>query len=515
MSISIRTHEGHVVRTEADSEATLEQAIFLTGVWEGVPLCSGLGRCGLCRVRFRSKPPKPAAEDRRRFSREELANGWRLACLHPANPCDVEIPEPVRAARTGLRAIPKLESFDLTVDLGTTTMHWAAASGDEVIAEGGELNPQNGLGAEIMSRLAHAATPEGAQTLRDLVSRRIRKLVLTLEEVSDGRCGKLVISGNAAMVYLLLGMDPRPLSSAPYGLEYRGGDKRTIAEGIPVAYIPPLLAPFVGADISAGLLAVEINGQPPEYPYLLADLGTNGEFVLALSPEERLIASVPMGPALEGVGLAFGRTAGPGSVTGFDLTPMGLHPRRLPGRTEHPGMTGTAYLSLCANLLSLGLLDESGRFGHGTTPLAARFAARVVKHRGEPAFDCGDGLFLPASDVEEILKVKAAFDLAVSALLREAGIGPSALKIFHLAGALGEHVGIGDLERLGFLPSGAAGRVKRSGNTSLRGSLLLLRSEEARRRALELPVNTRLLDLTEANDFTDEYVKRMRFTHVG
>ncbi|WP_245628683.1 ASKHA domain-containing protein [Salidesulfovibrio brasiliensis] len=254
---------------------------------------------------------------------------------------------------------------------------------------------------------------------------------------------------------------------------------------------------------------------PPEYPFLLADLGTNGEFVLALSPDERLVASVPMGPAIEGVGLSCGRTAGPGAVTGFELSPSGLGPVSLPGKAGHPGMTGTAYFSLAALLLNHGVLDESGRFGHGTTPLATRLATRLKDRHGEPSFDCGEGLHLLASDVEELLKVKAAFDLAVSTLLRTAGLRPSGLKAMHLAGALGEHADIGDLERLGFLPAGIGSRVLRAGNTSLSGTQRLLASPEARVWVERLPQGIRPVDLTDNENFTDDFVKRMRFTHVA
>lgn len=513
--ITIHTHDGRTIETAAAPEQPLEHIVFLTGLWAGVPLCAGLGRCGLCRVRFISSAPKPAAEEREKLSEAALESGWRLACLHPAEPCEIELPEPVRASRKATRDIPHAERFSLAVDLGTTTLHWSALAGGEVIAEGGELNPQNGLGGEVMSRLAHSLKPGGAETLRRLVSERIRSLALDLEKATGGRCEALCVSGNSVMIYLLLGLDGSTLAAAPYRLRYRGGDERTIAKGIPRAYIPPLLAPFVGADLSAGLVAVECGEVPPEYPFLLADLGTNGEFVLALSPDERLVASVPMGPAIEGVGLSCGRTAGPGAVTGFELSPSGLAPVSLPGKAGHPGMTGTGYFSLAALLLTHGVLDESGRFGHGTTPLATRLAARLKDRHGEPCFECGKGLHLLASDMEELLKVKAAFDLAVSTLLRTAGLRPSGLKAMHLAGALGEHADIGDLERLGFLPAGIGNRVLRAGNTSLSGTQRLLSSPQARVWVERLPQGIRPIDLTDNENFTDDFVKRMRFTHVG
>ena len=47
----------------------------------------------------------------------------------------------------------------------------------------------------------------------------------------------------------------------------------------------------------------------PRFPLLLADMGTNGEFVLLRAGLPPLLASVPLGPALEGIGLRCGGIA--------------------------------------------------------------------------------------------------------------------------------------------------------------------------------------------------------------
>ena len=47
--------------------------------------CGGAGTCGKCRVQFLAEPvavPPPTDGDRRAFSAEQLAAGWRLACRH-------------------------------------------------------------------------------------------------------------------------------------------------------------------------------------------------------------------------------------------------------------------------------------------------------------------------------------------------------------------------------------------------------------------------------------------------
>ncbi len=567
--IRIKTHDARALELAPAEGQTLAQAIFLADLWDGVPLCAGLGKCGLCRVRFLSAPPAPAAEEPRRLGEEAVAHGWRLSCLHPARACQIELPEPKRSARSrttisnqtlgpatgqtpgqapGAATSQPFSSVaptsghaalaaSLAIDLGTTSIHWAALSATgELLSSGQGLNPQLGLGSEVMSRLAYAASPGGAATLSRLVLARLRMLVAQAEAAHGARVSRLCVAGNSAMTYLLLGLPVDGLARAPYCLDYAGGDERQLAPdvsedtvgglsgGLPVALIPPLLAPFVGADLSAGLAALQFSPQgPPAHPYLLADLGTNGEFVLALSKDEYLLASVPMGPALEGVGLRHGRVAGPGAVRAFALTPVGLRPEYIErpplpgpdGAGEDPGITGVGYLSLAATLLRARVLDESGRFVVPATPLTRRLAQGLTNLGGEQALDLGAGLLLPASDVEELVKVKAAFNLALSRLLTEAGLAPGALASVHLAGAMGEHVDIADLAALGFLPEALTGRVRRAGNTSLAGARLLLNNPQAWDWVLGLPGRCRVLDLASEPDFGSLYVERMVLRHVA
>ncbi len=513
MSILIHTHDGGRFALEPKSGDTLARTIFLSRLWHGVPLCSGLGKCGLCRVRFMADAPEPCGDEVRKLGPDAVADGWRLSCLHPSETCEVELPEPRRSQRAVHALKAGTGDFKLAVDLGTTTLHWTALVDGDPVATGSELNPQTGLGSEVMSRLAAAATAEGRFVLRALITDRITDLVRLAARNLGGECVGLAVSGNPAMTYILLGKKPDDLAAAPYTLSYTGGDEKKLGAGLPPAYIPPLLAPFVGADLSAGLTAVEYGGDP-RHPLLLADLGTNGEFILSVSPDKRYCASVPMGPALEGVGLSFGRTAAPGAITGFTLTPKGLEAHYFDGPQGDPGMTGTGYLSLTAVLLKQGVLTESGQFGGGTTPLAARLAERLTTVNGEPAFMVADGLYLPASDVEEILKVKAAFNLAMSALLKEAGLDPSGLAAIHVAGALGEHVSLDDLETLGFLPAGCAAKTVKAGNTSLKGTELMLTDPGARAFAQSVAATLTRLELAGDESFGTEFVTRMRFAHV-
>jgi uncharacterized 2Fe-2S/4Fe-4S cluster protein (DUF4445 family) len=121
---------------------------------------------------------------------------------------------------------------------------------------------------------------------------------------------------------------------------------------------------------------------------------------------------------------------------------------------------------------------------------------------------------LYASDVEALLKVKAAFCAAVKLLLAEAGLAFSDLSVVALAGSLGEHLSAGDLEVLGFLPPGAAPRVRPVGNASLDGACLAAGREDVRRWLAGLADRARLVDVVDVPDFQTIYLDSMRFFHV-
>lgn len=495
----------------AGGPLTVAQAVYLSGRFAPAALCSGLGRCGRCRVRFLAHPPKPGAEDRFVLAARDLAEGWRLGCRHPARPGAVlEVPA---APRGPVQAGPRPDAaLALACDLGTTSIQWAARDrAGQTVAEGQELNPQLGAGAEVMSRLAFAANPAGAALLRDLVLDALRRVCAGL----PGRATSLAVAGNAAMTLLLLGRPTRGLAAAPYHLDYGGGRLETLAPDLPETYILPQLAPFVGGDIAAGMAALALGQDPPAPPWVLADMGTNGEFVLALPDGRALVASVPLGPALEGVGLRFGRLAEPGVVCAFLLTPRGLSPVRLPGGPAAPGITGTGYLSLLARLRSLGVLDESGFFVPGASPLARRVASGLGEQAGERRLALPDDMYLAARDVEELLKVKAAFNLALSRLLAAAGLAVRDVSAICLAGALGRHAAPADLGELGFLPPGLGPRVRAVGNTSLAGARRMLADPAARDWAEALPARVSVLDLAADPGFQAAFLDRMRLAWVG
>jgi uncharacterized 2Fe-2S/4Fe-4S cluster protein (DUF4445 family) len=496
LKIEILHASGVVDSLSAEPGQTLLHLLFEAGIGRGRFVCAGSGLCGKCRVRFITNAPDPTPEEAALFGADDLADGWRLSCRYAVRQdCRIEVP----AQEISARAQERGEA--LAVDIGTTRIKWAVLENGLRGPEHALPNPQMGVGSEVMSRLRYALSS-------DVGRGHLRGCIMELLEDLVARTGapSLAVVGNSTMVALLLDVPLDGLAYAPYKVPWRGGQTVRLGGQLPPAYIPPLLGPFIGADISAGLASVA--SRMPAYPYVLADLGTNGEFVLALDADSYIACSVPMGPAIEGVGLCCGSVAGDGVLTRATLGPRGVQWAGGP----LSGVSGTGYLSVLALLRRIGVVDESGHFRDAAMPLARNVAERVRVHPLGRVFELEDHVFIAERDIEEFLKAKAGVNVALRALLGRAGLGEGDVARVYLAGALGEHADLGDLITLGFLPEIWRDRTEVAGNTALAGALLALESEATREWLDALPGRVVVERLVEEPEFGARFLRAMRFS---
>lgn len=530
------------IEVRARAGENLARAIWLSGAVPPRPLCLGLACCGLCRVRYAAAAPLPLPEDEAALGPQQTAEGWRLACRRsvPSRdaacgelalelPADAFAPPDAASPKTFApeRAFPPGQKAALGVDLGTTTIQWRAvalspdgkaAEPPAGLAEGGLLNPQAGAGADIMSRLALARSPDGLEILGMLARKAVGGIIggLKAEGLAPER---ICVAANTAMTDIFLGRNVDGLCAAPYRRSHAGGDVAEVP-GLGTVIIPPLPAPFVGGDLSAGLAVLLADACPR--PFVLADLGTNGELALLTEDERLYLASVPLGPALEGIGPERGSQAGPGVVVGFRLGPQGLQALLFddahgagarPRAGEAAGISATGYISLLALLFRLGVLDQTGHFARPEAlhlPLARAIAREIRPSSQGPRLMLPQGLWLGASDVELLLKVKAAFAVALEAICSAAGVASSRLRRLALAGALGQHLQAADLKDLGFAPGVPEKNMSAVGNTALAGACLLAASPCRLEPLAALCQSATVLELTEMLGFQKSYLARMR-----
>lgn len=492
---------------------TVHEAAALAGVTLDAP-CGGLGRCGGCRVRSGGGLFEPRPSERAALSPADLAGGWRLACMArvaaPATvqvgPADETSSGPSEVAASGGRG-----GLGAAIDVGTTTL--AAALVDladgRVVGTASALNPQVAFGHDVLSRVGRAIAGDG-DALLAAVTGELHRLVgrlLSGAGASDADLVDVVVVGNPAMVHLLIGRDPSPLVAPPYtGALVSAVDAPAGAVGLGGAsatvHIPPAMSAFVGADAVAASLAAGLDERAD--PVLLADLGTNGEVVLA-ARGALYATSAAAGPALEGASISSGMRAQPGAIDRVRLVDDRLEVGTVDGSAA-TGVCGSGLIDAIAALLDAGALDRSGRLvAHGV------LASLVRETEQGTAVELAPKVTLTQHDIREVQLAKGALAVAAAVLLEEADITADAVREVVVAGAFGSHVSPAALVRLGVIPPEWRDRVTFAGNAALDGAVTLLLDPRARERARALAQRARTVPLATRQDFQRRFLAALDF----
>ena len=410
-------------------------------------LCAGNGSCGSCRIRIAASAgvSVPSKREREVFSREELEQGWRLACLQrPAGPVRIEIPDyreedfEILAGRPDTEEKPQPgHRYGIALDLGTTTLALALTDLTEgrVIRTVSGLNRQRLYGADVISRI-QAAESGNLHRLSELVKEDIRTLIRQLLPPSAWAGTEVTIAANTAMIHLLLGLSCgglgsypfRPLTlggeelpwSAVFGdrpdsagqaepAEKRGRTEKAEQSGKAGRDRPQSIAAegdgrdskvrilrgissFIGADITAGIYALDLDLLKGNTLFL--DLGTNGEMVLVRDGRISC-ASAAAGPALEGGNLSCGTGSVPGAVCGLEICGSSVLLQTIGGKAP-VGFCGSGVIETAAALLEAGLMDRTGRLcedlkGQGFDLLKTGYILQGDALQGKGSFHPGQG----------------------------------------------------------------------------------------------------------------------------
>ncbi|MBI1921048.1 MAG: DUF4445 domain-containing protein [Geobacter sp.] len=406
------------------------------------------------------------------------------------------------------------------IDIGTTTLVVSLVdllSGRELVSLSA-LNPQSLHAQDVLSRIRFASEANGLRTMQRDVINALNLLIAEGGEqagiaVSD--IHEAVFSGNTCMLHLAAGVDPAPIGKCPFIPALRGGSYLAMAEtgvqGAPagIVYLPPVISGYVGADITAGMLAARLTELPGTI--LFIDIGTNGEMILAV--DGRLTAtSTAAGPAFEGMNISCGMRAARGAVEYAQVEEDGALAIRTIGETEPSGICGSGLLDLVGELVRTGMVGKSGRFADPADPsLLPLLAARLTKADGKTEFRVSERVYLTQKDVRQVQLAKGAIRAGIEFLLKEKGVAVADIDRVLIAGSFGYHLREESLITLGLLPRGVAGKVSFLGNTSRTGAEMLLINGELRSGLEKLVLDVEQVELTARADFDKVFVDAMGF----
>lgn len=474
--------------------------------------CNGRGVCGKCRVRFLQNAPEACEREKELLTAEELKKGIRLACMTEWTGQEVvvcsEKKDKKKVSESRIR-MKEEKAYGAALDLGTTTLAISLIglkSGEEVMTITG-TNHQRTYGADVISRI-QAANMGKLEELQICIRRDMVQLLCDLAEYAKIRLSeikKLVIAGNTTMCHLLMGDSCKGLGCAPFEPENLSLRRLTIGEllsgsgkeaevselFLTEAVILPGISAFIGADITAGLYACDMDKS--EEVQMLLDVGTNGEMVVG-NRNGFLAASAAAGPVFEGGNITCGMPAVTGAAAHVK-SQEGIC--EVIGAGEPEGFCGSGLIDAVAFLLDRRLIDENGTFCEAYFQTGYSFAAEKA----------GDGkCVLTQADIREIQMGKAAIRAGMDVLIKKR----KPEKIF-LAGGFGVSLDVHSAAAIGMFSKESADKICPAGNTVLKGLKKFLLEETAEERVLNIVCRTREMILANEPFFEEAYIEDMQF----
>jgi uncharacterized 2Fe-2S/4Fe-4S cluster protein (DUF4445 family) len=543
-------------RLDVPAGTSLLEAVRRAGVELETP-CEGTGTCGKCRVRLSQATRSQAHEaDHDSLTQAERADGLVLACLTTVEG-DVEVgietpsAEGFKILSEGQQVAVKLSPwitkilatdngqtrvlagdqilttepgdttdyvYGLAIDIGTTTLVVALndlRTGRELGVASG-LNPQARHGQDVLSRIKLGSSPEGLQTLHGELIRELNHLIGELTQQTGllrDNIYEAVFGGNTTMLHLAVGANPASLGKYPYTPAIVGGNHVSAQQvGLELApsglvYLPPIISAYVGADITAGILATSL--ETLSGVTLFVDIGTNGEMVLAVNGK-LTATSTAAGPAFEGMNIACGMRAGRGAVEQVIFTATGVDTQTI-GNLPAIGICGSGLLDAVGEMAAHQAVDKNGRFRSNGAAEGTPWKDHWTTLDGTTVFRISGPVYLSQKDIRQVQLAKAAIRTGIDLMLRANHLVPAQVDRVLIAGSFGFHLRTPSLIHLGMLPREFADKVKFVGNTSKTGAQALLLSQHARTQLSAVAKDVRSLELANDDAFQKLFIQALSF----
>jgi uncharacterized 2Fe-2S/4Fe-4S cluster protein (DUF4445 family) len=405
-------------------------------------------------------------------------------------------------------------AFGLAVDIGTTTiaLQLVDLENGRVVDTRTTYNQQLTRGADIITRIDYARTPERLAELRKLVLITINGLIReTPAAPADIRAA--FVAGNTTMIHLLLGLPPRYIREAPYVPTVNpvppltGVDVGLDIHPDAVVECAPGVGSYVGGDITSGLLTTDLLTNHDDV-LLFLDIGTNGEIVIG-NADWMVGCACSAGPAFEGAGIGCGMRASEGAIERVEI---GRDRRTLRleviGGGAPRGICGSGLICLLGELFARGLVDAAGHLNHDPTN------PRLIASAGRRAFELAPGIAITENDIENLIRTKASIYAACALVLDNVGIECNAIARVYIAGGFGRYIRISDAILIGMLPDLEPARFRYLGNSALTGAYIALLSREHRRRLAETAARMTYIDLSSDPRYMDAYIQAMFLPHT-
>jgi len=422
-------------------------------------------------------------------------------------------------------------ALGLAIDIGTTSVviYLGDLATRELVGNASAYNGQIACGDDIISRIIYAKEPARQRELQERVLATINGLIDEMmvnasargEPLSPEQIRRVTVAGNTTMLQLFLGIDPRYIRLEPYvpaAGRYVPIQARELGlHTNPDAFVDclPVVGAYVGADITAGAVRAGLHAE--EAISLFVDIGTNGEMVLGNS-DWLICCACSAGPAFEGSGAVSGTRAVPGAIEEVWIHPDTLEPTWTTIGGKPPvGICGSGMISLLGEMVMTGVIDKGGHIvAEGPRVRRGSFGREyVVAWSHETAKGAsGPDIVLTETDIENLLRAKAAIYAGLVCLTESVGLGVGDVERVLIGGAFGRHIDVEKAIQIGLLPDMAWDRFTYLGNTSVQGAYLALTCREHRALVDDVASKMTYLELSADNRFMDAFTSALFIPHT-
>ena len=415
--------------------------------------------------------------------------------------------------------------YGLAVDIGTTTVCGVLINLNtgEVIADASEYNGQIQYGEDVISRIVYSQRPGGLKALQERVVHTMNNVIETIckkVSIAHDDISYIMAAGNTTMSHLLLGLNPKFVREAPYTPtcnQYpitRASSIGISAHPSVRLFLYPSVASYVGGDITAGVHVCQMHKSPEQT--LFIDIGTNGEIVIG-NEEWMVCAACSAGPAFEGGGIRHGMRATGGAIENFHIEPVTLDPMIITINHARPqGICGSGLISIVAELLEVGVIDQQGKFNQDIDHPRIREGydgyEYVLAWAKDSSMD--EDIVITEVDLDNLMRAKGAMYAGYQTLLESVSMNFSDLDRVILAGNFGNYIDLEQAITIGLLPDIDRDRFYYLGNASLLGAQISLTDHK---RFLERDVVSKLMtnmELSESPNFMNHYVASLFLPHT-
>ena len=414
--------------------------------------------------------------------------------------------------------------YGIALDIGTTTVVAALvdlATGKK-LKQAGTFNRQAGMGDDVISRIVY--TEEEKDGLADIQKVVIETINDLLDEVYEEQgigaedVSAMMVAANTTMIHLFLGIEPRFIRREPYipgacdvpPMKAKDLGVNIHSDGKIICF--PSVASYVGGDIVSGALLTGIE-QQDEF-WLFIDIGTNGEMVLG-NRDLLMCCACSAGPAFEGGGIAFGMRAMDGAIEKIVIDDDFNVSYATVGNAAPVGICGSGLIDCLSTLRTSGIINRQGKMQKVESDRLREGDEGpefVLVYAAESGI--GKDIVITEADVENLIRAKAAVFAGIRVMLSKMELPLEAVSKILIGGGFGNYLNLNDSIRIGLLPDLPADFYSFIGNSSLKGAYMALLSRSVFNHSVELGQSMTYLELSDGNEFYDEYVQAMFLPHT-